>query len=94
MDCGLWTVDCVYGSSMINIMQIEVLLNVLNTILAKAVYFKDEPAMNKLINLRRAVYYDAAFDYGGSLAIVKEVNTRLNRNGHPYAKEHRNQSPN
>lgn len=46
------------------VIQIEIVLNFLNTLFGKAVYFKDNRIINELSILRHDIYYGDDFDYG------------------------------
>lgn len=61
-----------------NVLQTEVFLNLLNTVLAKAVHFKDEEIINKISALRHEVYY-GDFNYEKNMEELKEVETTLKK---------------
>jgi|SRR3989339_2129177 len=63
---------------MINVLQTEVLLNMLNMVLAKAVSFKDEEIVKKISDLRHKIYYED-FDYGESIVYLKAIEKELEK---------------
>jgi hypothetical protein len=62
------------------VIQIEIVLNFLNTLFAKAVYFNDEPIRKELADFRHEIYYEKRFNYESSIeklqAISKELEAR------------------
>jgi len=60
------------------VMQIEVILNFLNTLFAKAVSFKDEEVTNKLNLIRHDVYH-GDFVYELFLAKLQEIEVILKK---------------
>jgi hypothetical protein len=60
-----------------NVLQTEVLLNLLNTTLAKAIHFEDDALVKKINELRHAIYY-SDFNYDETLDILKKINIDLN----------------
>lgn len=63
---------------MINVLQTEVLLNMLNMVLAKAVSFKDEEIIKKISDFRHKIYYED-FDYNQSIVYLKELEKELEK---------------
>ncbi len=59
-----------------NTLQTEVLLNMLNTVFAKAVYFKNLELIEKLSLMRHRIYY-GNFDYVDNIKTLKEINDNL-----------------
>jgi hypothetical protein len=63
---------------MINVLQTEVLLNMLNMVLAKAVFFKDEEIIKKISDFRHKIYYED-FDYDESIVYLKNLEKELSK---------------
>ena len=61
-----------------NILQIEVLLNMLNTVFAKAVHFKNDELIKELHTLRHKIYYEN-FNYEESLNLLKKADIELSK---------------
>jgi hypothetical protein len=59
------------------IIQVEVSLNFLNTLLAKAVYFKDIGLITELGQLRHDIYYSETFSYELLLEKLKNIERSL-----------------
>jgi hypothetical protein len=59
------------------ITQIEVVLNFLNTLFAKAINFKKVHIVNELSALRREIYYGDNFDYELTLKKLQDIVGRL-----------------
>lgn len=60
-----------------NIMQMETLLNLLNTIFAKAVHCKDEASIQQLVDLRHSFYYSDNFDCESCLVALNRIDLSL-----------------
>ncbi len=60
------------------IIQIEVALNFLNTLFAKAIYFSDKKMIKEIELLRRNIYY-GDFEYDSFLKKLQEVEKKLNQ---------------
>lgn len=61
------------------VLQIEVLLNMLNTLLSKAIYFKDTNLTNELQIIRHDVYYSDNFNYNSLLEKLKTIDKDLKK---------------
>lgn len=59
------------------VIQIEVVLNFLNTLLSKAIFFKDGESIEKLHTLRHVVYYGSNFEYDSMLRKLQEIEVIL-----------------
>ena len=60
-----------------NIIQTEILLNAINTVLAKALHFKKDEATKKLVALRNNIYHND-FNYEETLKQLKNIEKELN----------------
>lgn len=60
------------------VIQLEVILNMLNTLLAKANFFKDKEIVIKLNNYRNNIYY-GKFDYAEIVLALKEIEIFLKK---------------
>lgn len=60
-------------------MQIEIILNFLNTLFGKAVYYKDDKIIGELSTLRRSIYYGGEFDYDSIFKQLKDKENELNK---------------
>ena len=61
------------------IIQIEVALNFINTLLAKANYFKDSKVADELTSLRHDIYYGKIFQYPDIIKKLQGINLVLNK---------------
>ena len=61
------------------IIQIEVALNFINTLLAKANYFKDNKVADELNSLRHGIYYGETFQYTYYIEKLQEIKQVLNK---------------
>lgn len=61
------------------VIQIEVALNFVNTLLSKAVAFKDNNLINELSNLRHDIYYGDVFDYDNVIGELKSFDVKLKK---------------
>ena len=61
-----------------NVSKTEVLLNILNMVLTKALYFKDNVSIKKLSDLRHAIYY-GEFNYNVTLNSLREIEGNLSK---------------
>jgi hypothetical protein len=59
-----------------NILKVETLLNMFNTVFAKAVYFKDDKAIAKLVTLRHSIYY-TDFNFEETQNTLNEIDLSL-----------------
>lgn len=57
------------------ILQVEILIERINMLLAKSVYFSDEEAIQELERLRHKIYYED-FDYQTILSRIDELKKR------------------
>ncbi len=60
-----------------SILQIELLLNLLNTLFGKAMFYKDYATTNELSLIRRRIYYGDC-EYNSTLESLKQISTKLN----------------
>lgn len=72
----LKVINMCYIYQMDNVLKIEVLLNILNTVFAKAVYLKDDKAIEKLTALKHTIYY-TDFDYAEVNNMLNEIDLNL-----------------
>jgi len=61
------------------IVQNEVVLNFLNTLFSKAMFFKDDEMICELNKLRHHIYYEKDFDYELILSELKVMEVKLKR---------------
>ncbi len=59
------------------VLQIEILLNMINTLLGKAIYFKDNILINDLQFIRHNVYYEDVFEYNSLLERLSVIDKKL-----------------
>jgi hypothetical protein len=67
-----------YIIQMDNVLEIEVVLNMLNTVFAKAVFFNDVSVISKLNTMRHNIYY-GEFNYESYLSLLKETDKYLQK---------------
>lgn len=58
--------------------QTEVLLNMVNTLLAKAMYFHDSAVIRRIHDLQHQVYY-GNYEYDSMIAVLQEIRDDLKR---------------
>ena len=61
-----------------NVLQIEIALNMLNTLFAKAVAFKDDKTFYELYKIRNKIYY-GDFNYDSTIESLKKIKNFLNK---------------
>lgn len=64
--------------TMDRILEIEICLNYLNSLMAKSVAFHDVSACDELSALRRQIYY-GAFDYHAIFQSLKDLDEKLKK---------------
>lgn len=58
--------------------QTEVVLNMINTLFAKANFYKDEETVSRLNECRRKIYYEE-FNYDEIISLLKEIEIYLKK---------------
>lgn len=61
------------------IIQLEVLLNLLNTVFGKAVYYKDYVMVKRLSTIRHTIYYTNDYVYESLLKELHGLDLELNK---------------
>lgn len=61
-----------------DVLRIELLLNMINTLFGKAVFFKDTKIIDELTDIRHEIYYDT-FHYDISLEKLSKVAIKLKK---------------
>ena len=59
------------------IIQVEVALNFVNSLLAKAVYFKDDDFRKELSGIRHSIYYDGDFNHESIIKKLQDISKIL-----------------
>jgi hypothetical protein len=62
-----------------SVIQIEVVLNLLNGLLAKSVAFRDSQKVKELEALRHKIYYEKNFNYGQFIKNLEEISAYLKK---------------
>lgn len=60
------------------VIQVELLLNMLNSALTKAMYFKDDFLIKQLSDMQHSIYYDS-FNVDVFLQKLKEIDIELKK---------------
>ena len=59
------------------VIEIEIALNFLNTLFAKAIYLNDFKVVNEINMLRHSVYYGDSFNYEATLKKLQMIEKEL-----------------
>jgi len=60
------------------VVEVEVLLNIVNTLLSKARFLKRDKEFNNLKSIRHDIYYQDNLDYKLTMHSLKEIDGKLN----------------